>query len=87
MKIGTITSYNAEKGAGLIYVNSIVGEQYFFYRDRVISGEPVIGAQVIFKVSWKPVRPGQLPYAAQIIVQPSSDAVSQIFNAAKRVTQ
>jgi hypothetical protein len=83
MKRGVIATYNAEKGVGVIFVNSIVGEQYFFYGNRVVSGQPVRGAQVIFKVSQKQPRPGQFPYASQIIVLPPADAANTILSAAK----
>jgi hypothetical protein len=83
MKRGVIATYNAETGIGVIFVNSIVGEQYFFYSNRIVSGQPAIGAQVIFKVSTKQPRPGHFPYAAQIIVLPRVSAASEILLAAK----
>jgi cold shock CspA family protein len=87
MKTGTVTSYNAEKGVGVIYVNSVVGEQYFFYTNHIVSGQPSVGSQVIFKVSIKKSKPGQFPYAAQIIVLPSPNPVGQILDAAKGGTE
>ena len=70
MKNGTIIGYNQERQIGTIYVADVVGTRFFFFATRIISGLPSVGAKVIFEVSGKQVKPGQLPAAKNIIVLP-----------------
>lgn len=70
MKTGIIISYNKEREIGTIFVNDAVGTRFFFYASKVISGLPSVGANVIFDVSPKQVRPGQLAVAIHIVILP-----------------
>ena len=69
MKTGVVIQFHAECGVGVIFVDSVIGERYFFYANKVISGPtPRVGAKVLFNVSPRQVYPGRLPYAQNITV-------------------
>jgi hypothetical protein len=71
MKTGIVTQFNEERGIGVIYVPSEIGERYFFYGTRIIAGpQPKAGDQAMFSVSPRAPRPGQLPYAEKITIMP-----------------
>ncbi len=78
MKRGIITSFNRERGMGTILVEAVICERYFFYANRIVGGpQPTVGAQILFHVSNKQPRPGQLSYAEGITVLP--DEKAEIF--------
>ncbi len=69
MKTGVIIQYHDERGLGVIFFPSALGERYFFYKNRIIGGgQPKVGAKVVFTVSSRPVRPGHMQYAQNITV-------------------
>ncbi len=78
MKTGVVIQFHA--GVGVIFVDSVIGERYFFYANKVISGPtPKVSAKVIFNVSPRQVHPGQLPYAINItVLEPEVDAFEQL---------
>ena len=79
MKVGIITSYNPEKTVGTIFVNSTIGERYFFYGSKVVAGpQPTVGAKVVFSVSPRQPRPGQLPIAVNITVVPKDADIAAL---------
>ena len=64
---GVINSYNKLKGVGQIISGR---DRYWFHRDRIVKGplDPQINDAVIFEPLDRPVQPGKLPVASQIVI-------------------
>ncbi len=80
MKTGLIIQFHEERQLGVIFVDSAIGERYFFFANKVIGGgKPKVGAKVIFSVAARPVQPGRMPYAINItIVEPTANAFEEL---------
>ena len=68
---GFIQSYNKERRVGTI-VSGL--DRFWFHADRIAHGpvDPEINSLVVFDVSPKPVLPGKLPVATQIVIEDST---------------
>jgi hypothetical protein len=67
MRTGYIQSFNPERRCGTI-VSGL--DRFWYHADRIVKGpaDPEIKSAVLFEISPKPVLPGKLAVAIQIII-------------------
>jgi hypothetical protein len=66
---GIITSWNQERGVGVVALVADRSQRFFMFSSRVLSGpEPKIGSIVTFDRSKLPQQPNRLPLADHIRV-------------------
>jgi hypothetical protein len=68
LRNGFIQSYNSARGIGTIFSDK---DRFWFHRDRIIRGDrdPAINSLVLFEISSKPILPGRLRVAINIIIE------------------
>ena len=67
MRTGYIQSLDPARRCGTIVSDR---DRFWYHADRIVKGlpNPEIGSKVIFEISPKPVQPGRLAVAIQIII-------------------
>jgi hypothetical protein len=79
MRKGYIQSFNPERRCGTI-VSGL--DRYWYHADRIVRGpaDPEIRSAVLFEISPKPVLPGKLAVAINIVIidnKVGADALAQ----------
>ena len=78
MREGFVLRYNRGKYIGVIVSGM---DRFFFHRDRIVKGkvDPSLNDRVLFLVNDQPTKPGNLPYAKDIIILEDDNTAADVL--------